>query len=532
MSAIVKHNEKQHIIGRWKLSKLIHKGRNAWIHEGIDIHNHKTVVLKFIAKADKSWIKQQTKQIETEIKALQKIKHPHTIKLYAFNLNAKYPTKGINCVLLVLEYATNGELFNLLYYTSGLNELISRTYFKQITSAIEFCHNRGVIHRDLRPKNILLNHQYSIKIGNFASSKCIETDSDFLMKTKYFGRSKCYQSPQLLSDTSLYDSKCDVFSIGVLLFILLAGYPPFEEATKHDRWYKQIIDHKFDKFWKYHRNVAFSDAAKDLLVQLLAFDAKLRINITDIKKHEWFQGPSLERFALRNAIQQRYNAMEHIRRQTIRGAKTSRERTQSKPLPSVTTNALKRYKLILFPLDKIECMEGDVYTFGWDNTRPIYDFISEIISAEGRGSARYNAQDNKLYCKMTAQHTNDEMEIQFVISIYQSRLWHNRYLESDDGTEEIVQHKEHLIYIACIQRSAGDELLFHKVKNEFLLMRCSSIFKGLPQWARRMTPNIILDNYCLQLLLYGYWAEKGTPSTFVPMHIIEVFMDFYRDKTE
>lgn len=228
------------VIGRWKISKLLRKGRNTWIHEGIDIINNKIVALKFISKADETWVKQQAKQIETEIQSLQKLKHKHIIRLYAYNLDAKYPTKYvekylkprtktkngssdyIQCVLLVLEYASCGELFNLLYYTSGLNENISRTYFKQIISAIHLCHNKGIIHRDLRPKNLLLNSNYNIKITNFNTAKVIKSDSDFLMETKTIG-SRSYQAPELLKNKSLYDYKCDVFSVGVILFILLAG---------------------------------------------------------------------------------------------------------------------------------------------------------------------------------------------------------------------------------------------------------------------------------------------------------------------
>eukprot|EP01084_Bolivina_argentea_P104200 186594_1 len=196
MSASISKHDNLAIIGRWKISKLIRKGHNTWIHEGIDIENNKIVALKFISKADKSWVKQQVKQIETEIEALKKIRHKHVTKLYAYNLNAKYPinykpnkhkngkkqhhnkkhslkTKEnidnnknnnknnnkqeykqeyITTVLLVLEYASCGELFNLLYYTSGLTEIIARTYFKQIIYAIQSCHNNGIIHRDLRPK--------------------------------------------------------------------------------------------------------------------------------------------------------------------------------------------------------------------------------------------------------------------------------------------------------------------------------------------------------------------------------------------
>ena len=90
------------------------------------------------------------------------------------------------------------------------------------------------------------------------------------MKTTYVG-TRGYQAPEIILDKA-YDLSCDIFSIGVILFILLTGYPPFEQATKKDRWYKSITKKRYKVFWKAHRAspLANNTAAKDLLERMLA----------------------------------------------------------------------------------------------------------------------------------------------------------------------------------------------------------------------------------------------------------------------
>ena len=221
------------IIGRWRISNPIGQGKGIWIHNGIDIINRKVVTLKFISHGAKASFPQQLARSQ-EIHVLRRLRHKNIVRLFAYNLNVPYFKNGVNlckertesgpmqCILLVLEHASNGSLYNLLHRTSGLNENVSRTFFKQIISAIHFCHNKGVIHRDLRPENILINKNYDLKINNFGNAKMIKADSDFLMKTKIM-TARSYQAPEILENGSLYDFRCDIFSIGVILFLLLAG---------------------------------------------------------------------------------------------------------------------------------------------------------------------------------------------------------------------------------------------------------------------------------------------------------------------
>merc|ERR1719204_2188072 len=262
-------------------------------------------------KADVSWVKEQAKQVETEIEALKNIRHQNVMKLYAQyplakDQDAAKDTHGqgskvqgkdqkfIDTILLVLEYAPGGELFDILYYTSSLKEDVARTYFKQIINGLEACHNANVVHRDLKPQNLLLDSKYNLKITDFGLSKIIQSDADAIMKTTYVG-TRGYQAPELLLNQK-YDLKCDVFSVGVILFILMAGYPPFEQASKNDKWFKPLMKGNIDKFWKAHQKspIAKIPEAKDLLTKMLTFNPKDRIDINGIKQHAWMQGTVLK----------------------------------------------------------------------------------------------------------------------------------------------------------------------------------------------------------------------------------------------
>jgi len=482
----------------------------------------KIVALKFMEKADVSWVKEQAKQVETEIEALKNIRHQHVMKLYAYNLNAQYPlaanssveddthgqhkgnenTKGdqkyLDTILLVLEYAPGGELFDILYYTSALKEKVARTYFKQIINGLEACHNANVVHRDLKPQNLLLDAKYNLKITDFGLSKIIQSDADSIMKTTYVG-TRGYQAPELLLNQK-YDLKCDIFSVGVILFILLAGYPPFEQASKTDKWFKPLIKGNIDKFWKAHSKSPIFQIpeAKDLLTRMLCFDATKRIDMNGIKNHKWFNGETLKQKELINEIRDRHRKAEKKRRQDVRKMNDlAQSLNPNKPIPGIEKAKLKQ-----FPQSQFECMFGEAYTYldGGANSKwyDIYNLIEEAITGKGQGKCRFDFDKGILNCEMnvarnTATKSEQEQKeqvpvmdaVKFDVEIFESRVWKNRYLELEEK-EEILEKNIHRIFIVRISRIEGDPLVFTKLKNGFMLTYCSSIIKGLPDWARKL----------------------------------------------
>ena len=165
---------KQRCVGQYEIKETLGKGGYSWVKKGVDTKNGSTVALKFMSRADKSWEKEQADQVRTEIKSMIKIKSEYVMKLFAYNLNCKYPEKNgktINTILLVLEFCPGGELFDILYYTQQLDAVTARTYFIQMIHGLKACHNAGVIHRDLKPQNLLMDAKFQLKITDFGLSK-------------------------------------------------------------------------------------------------------------------------------------------------------------------------------------------------------------------------------------------------------------------------------------------------------------------------------------------------------------------------
>jgi len=296
------------MIGKYEIHETLGKGAYSWVKRGIDTKTGNIVAMKFLNRADKFSSEVYKQQIRTEIKSLTAIRHEHVIKLLAYNLSAKYPTSDggrIKTVLLVLEYCLGGELFDLLYYAERLDEIIARTYFRQMMLGLQEIHAQGIAHRDIKPQNILLDSNYCLKITDFGLSKIMERPEDAIMKTTWVG-TRGYQAPELLKHKP-YTNACDIFSCGVVLFILVAGYPPFEAAHKTDKWFKAITENDFKKFWEKHHKAKLSDDVKELLEGMFCYKAPNRISLEEVFKSKWFNGPVLENKDIKDRVIERIN---------------------------------------------------------------------------------------------------------------------------------------------------------------------------------------------------------------------------------
>ena len=212
-----------------------------------------------------------------EINILIKLDHPNIIKLYEI-----YETEDY--FYLIMELCSGGELFERIITNieSGkpFTEEQAAVIFQQMMSAINYCHKNNIVHRDLKPENLLCLDQSPnspIKVIDFGMSKiCDPNDIMFeRVGTAY------YISPEVLE--GMYDEKCDVWSAGVILYILLCGYPCFNGETD-EQIYKQIRKKKFD-FPSPEWDI-ISDDAKNLLKKMLS-DAFDRISAEEVLKDPW-----------------------------------------------------------------------------------------------------------------------------------------------------------------------------------------------------------------------------------------------------
>jgi len=294
MNEVKYDNEQVRKVGQYILGETLGKGGYSWVKKGTDENTKVSVALKFMTRAEKSYEKEQANQVRTEIKSLMRIKNVNVMKLYAYNLNCQYPAKSgakFKTILLVLEYCPGGELFDILYYTNQLDPITARTYFLQMLKALKACHDAGIVHRDIKPQNLLLDGYFQLKLSDFGLSflgkEGVESSS-IVMNTHYVG-TRGYQAPELLKREP-YTKACDIFSAGVVLFILLTGYPPFEQAIKTDKWFHPLYKGNRDKFWEQHKGCGIDDNCKWLLSKMMAYRPHERPTLEQVLNHPWVIG--------------------------------------------------------------------------------------------------------------------------------------------------------------------------------------------------------------------------------------------------
>ena len=245
-----------------------------WKVEHIQTGLHRA--MKKILKNPKSR-KDNEDDILNEIEILKKMDHPNIVKIFEFfNSHEGY--------YLITEYCSGGELFQEIVDKAPFIENIAGNIMYQIFSAVNYCHNINIIHRDLKPENILIEKSegkgYMIKIIDFGTAKIYEKNKS---EKKVIG-SSYYIAPEVLVEN--YNEKCDLWSCGVILYILLSGKPPF--GGKSD----EIILEKI-KIGKYNMEIKefenISNEAKDLIQKLLEKNPKKRLSASIALKHAWFK---------------------------------------------------------------------------------------------------------------------------------------------------------------------------------------------------------------------------------------------------
>lgn len=273
----------------YTLGEKLGYGAFSFARKGVNSKGQ-TAALKFTkySQGSESSKRRQRTEIQTELSVFKNIKHPNVMTMYDYTPKFNYThTNGeiSECYVMALELAEGGELFDLIYYTGALDEKLSRTFFRQIVGGVEAMHNQSLAHRDIKPQNVLLTSDFQIKIADFGSSKRFRSDQ--LMKTSRVG-TRGYQAPELLLQRG-YTTKCDIFSLGVLLFVSLTKHPPFKQAIQEDPWFRQIAKKDYKNFWRKHPKDSLSKSCCDLIVKMLCYQPLDRYTIQQAKSHPWLQ---------------------------------------------------------------------------------------------------------------------------------------------------------------------------------------------------------------------------------------------------
>jgi len=209
-------------------------------------------------------------RVEREISILKQVNHPNIVLLYEIIETSEE-------LFLIMEYTPGGELFDYIVNKAVLDEHETRSLFRQIISGIEYLHKLKISHRDLKPENMLLDADKNIKIVDFGLSNSYK-DSGMLETAC---GSPCYVAPEMIAGKTYSGAAVDIWSAGVVLFVMLCGYLPFEDKNT-SKLYKKIMDGAFTI------PEHISDSAKNLIRGILNTEPSVRYTIEDIKNHRWF----------------------------------------------------------------------------------------------------------------------------------------------------------------------------------------------------------------------------------------------------
>lgn len=260
-------------VGKYELGRTVGEGTFAKVKFAKNVETGENVAIKILDK-EKVLKHKMIGQIKREISTMKLVRHPNVVRLFEVMASK---TK----VYIVLEFITGGELFDKIAKQGRLKEDEARKYFQQLTHAVDYCHSRGVFHRDLKPENLLLDGNGDLKVSDFGLSALPQQlREDGLLHTTC--GTPNYVAPEVINNKGYDGAKADFWSCGVILFVLMTGYLPFEESNLMEL-YKKIFKAEFSiPSW-------FSSGAKKLIKRILDPNPSTRITFPELLQNEWFK---------------------------------------------------------------------------------------------------------------------------------------------------------------------------------------------------------------------------------------------------
>ena len=393
---IISHKT-SNISKEYTFGKTIGTGSFGQVRLAIHKATKQTRAVKIIQKS-----KVDTKVLFNEINVLSKLSHPNIMQIYEIfydNTN----------IYIVSEYCKGGELFEIISTKGNFSEKDACVIMKQLMSAICYSHQNNIVHRDLKPENILMDNDsddLTIKIIDWGCAQTIKTtkQSNQADGTAY------YIAPEVLKGE--YNEKCDIWACGVIFYILLCGYPPFNGETD-DEIYLEVLKGKFEfpeEDWS-----EVSDEAKALIKKMLTKDVNKRITALDSMQDPWFK-----------KFEEKEQYDKNLAKSVLKNMKKfKKHRTLEKTIISFIINQLikkdERHELEKQfkdwdtngdgVLSKEEIINGYKKTYGKVDENEIENMIKSI-DLDGNGVIDYN---EFLSCSMNKDKIlrNDNLRICF-----------------------------------------------------------------------------------------------------------------------
>lgn len=222
--------------------------------------------------------------------------HPNIVGFVDFKTDVDYPKKrgGFKkVILIVMELVEGGELFPYLQFTGSFSESICRLFMRQLASALLHCKRNGISHRDIKPENIFVSKDFSLKLGDFGLSaihEIADNDRQSHLLSSYVGTDS-YMAPEIIAGKKYEGEAVDIWSLGVVFFIMLSGFPPLQRADMNDWYFKRLVKRQHDAFWKAHERSMqpLPGQIKDLILKMLEPDSSKRLTLEGLLEHTFMK---------------------------------------------------------------------------------------------------------------------------------------------------------------------------------------------------------------------------------------------------
>ncbi|CAM8915191.1 unnamed protein product [Rhodiola kirilowii] len=260
-------------LGKYVMGRTLGEGNFGKVKYAIDSGTGEAFAVKILEK-DRIVDLKITDQIKREIGTLKLLKHPNVVRLFEV-LASK--TK----IYMVLEYVNGGELFDRIVSVGKFSELRGRRLFQQLIDGVSYCHDRGVFHRDLKLENLLIDKKGNLKISDFGLSALPQQFRDDGLLHTTCGTPN-YVAPEILSNRGYDGAQADVWSCGVILYVILTGALPFDDRN---------LVVLYQKILKGEVNIPkwLSSGAQNMIKRILDPNPATRITMEQIKEDEWFK---------------------------------------------------------------------------------------------------------------------------------------------------------------------------------------------------------------------------------------------------
>ncbi|KAG5682439.1 hypothetical protein PVAND_011791 [Polypedilum vanderplanki] len=261
-------------VGFYEIEKTIGKGNFAVVKLARHRVTKNEVAIKIIDKTQLDAGNLQ--KVYREVDIMKRLDHPHIIKLYQV-------MESQSMIYIVSEYASQGEIFDYIAKYGRLNERAARHKFWQILSAVEYCHSQNIVHRDLKAENLLLDSNMNIKIADFGFSN-FYTPGELL--STWCG-SPPYAAPEVFEGKKYTGPEIDIWSLGVVLYVLVCGALPFDGSTLQSLR-DRVLSGRF--------RIPFfmSSDCESLIRKMLVLDPNRRVTVEQIKRHRWMMVEVME----------------------------------------------------------------------------------------------------------------------------------------------------------------------------------------------------------------------------------------------